>query len=1164
MKTILPFFLLFALLPVLSSHAASWQENRLTPLEKITVGPWDSFEATITKNGQQLFFTRNINQIPNIFQQKISENASQYLIGKEGDAKDPSLSPSGSHLLFTYYKNDAQGDICLLALETNITNCFTNDKTLDQAPFWIDENSIGYLQREIDSLEQSLVQYNLKNKKATTIHKGRISAPTASSNGKYLVFNERETSGQRSIIFFNLSNNTKSKLAELDIPGISGFMAFSLDNKYIYFNHYLSDTNQDQTINANDHSVVFRLSLNNWLNSKSKIFPQQLTSVEHNCKFPALSQTHVYLTCAFEGSLDIYRLPLEGSIKTTWDEKQLWQAHKSARSYEDRILILNTIRYKYPDKHIELIERLINNHLEINEHTAALYYIDQLINTAENKKRLDLVEFYQILKDLVFVISQKEQLPGGAITARFKNLVDEKRKALLLVAKERNNQLIVNAYLDYELNNKQKAFESLSEIDLSVSKIPFLHYIKHSLTEKILLESNTRKLLDYYPKVFNDQLLSHESRIYYAYQFLKVLNDELDNNQEKLVILNKYSSSSVKTSISPLFDAEILSMQLALSSDPKIQGENYRTLSKLMKANKADMHLAKAMHIRSISILGQAEQFKFMEQLSRHWLVVTNISNIEFYNVAEQYSVITLDKAYGQIAQDQLIYAYSTFYSAIRQTNDLEAHYQFLTLAAIPSLGKQKNVEDAYAVLKKQKLLGQHTKYVEALKLIMAFDKSGKKEADLLDKALVALSTMPNVGPSTAMRDLLSGYIYHIKLRMTKQGFDFNKSLYEKAHYHYMMALDFGRDNTRISATALQNLGWLHFEVRNYGISAEFFSKRIQIPFINIDDEIATRWAYNRSLFYNYQYLKVFNQAEYLLDIVKTTNVNYLPYLEKTAFYAVQAKEFEKAIKLYNQLLVQSKDISQVNLSKISLSLAYSYMKAGKTEESKKYFQQSLDLNQSLKPLAADENRMISFQPKRLELIALGLLANIEDDSKVKVEYLNKRIELLGQIIKNPKELTLDEAKVLTQITKHYNQLMQVHEKTGDINNLIKTANQGLESALSWAKQTGDAAGSIVYKTLINYMSLSISNPSITALKNNKNVKLYYESMKEILQKIPYKSDYDIYQLAKLEIFYHAYLQNKSELNKVLTDKNVISLQKSNFPVYEELKTYTSQLSALH
>jgi len=127
-------------------HAAAWEQNRLIPLSKITVGPWDNFESSVSAGDGKLYYTRDRIQIPRVYRQDLTSNRAEVFIGENGDAKDPVLGP-GSRMAFTYYRNDAQGDVCIIGLADKKIQCLTDNHAVDEAPFWIDADRLGYLSR---------------------------------------------------------------------------------------------------------------------------------------------------------------------------------------------------------------------------------------------------------------------------------------------------------------------------------------------------------------------------------------------------------------------------------------------------------------------------------------------------------------------------------------------------------------------------------------------------------------------------------------------------------------------------------------------------------------------------------------------------------------------------------------------------------------------------------------------------------------------------------------------------------------------------------------------------------------------------------------------------------------------------------------------------------
>ena len=1167
-RRLLPLIIVSTCATSTSAAEKSWQENRLIPLRKITVGPWDNFEATVTAEDQVIYFTRDRNQIPNIYRQDLQSTEMQVYIGAQGDAKQPVLNASG-RMAFTFYGNDAQGDVCLASPPSQEIDCITSNQTVDESPFWIDVDHLGYISRDTTEMLWSLVIYDLKTKQAEVIHQGAISAPVASPSGRYILFNQSSEAAFSTHIYDRQSGGLITPPG-FDLPGITGYFAFSKDEKFLYFNHYLNDTNFDQVINGNDNSVVFRVPFERWLKAKNVILPEQLTSVENNCKFPALSQNFLYVTCAFEGSLDIYRLPLGGSVPQHWTQKQINEAHLIARSYEERLLLLNTLRYRFQRDETHTLERLLSNHLQIGELSAADYYIRQLQARYRQMGDTTLVQFYQTLQQLVQVFSSKQTVPAGVVTARFQRLVSDTRQSIRDSKVSSRLIALMEAYLDYEVQDYDRALKSLDEVNLGDDMLPLERYLAFELYRRLLEGKDPARLLSYYPVMFNTSGFTLEIQLYYAFNYLKLLARSLPEATARSAVVTQQLEQVAQPKVADLLRTEVISLELSRSEDKSAQNAAFKQLTELLNNNMQNILVRKAMHTRAIQILGEAGQFKYMELLSRHWLLTTHVAEMEFVNVAEQFSIVTMDKAYGMMADGALADAYATFYSAILQTNDLEAHYQFITLGLSAALNRKENLERSYEQFRRQGILGQNEKYVKALRLLIETDSQAKDYNKALDEALALLQSMSVSGLSPAMRDLLLGYIYHQKFRASLQGYSYDQGLFQKANYHYMMALDLGRENSRITATVWENLGWLHFEVRQYALSADFFQRRAQMPFTDPESQVNTRWAFARALFYNNQYPDAWQQSGQALELARSINgLDLNPFLEKAAFYAMQAGKYPQAIELYDELF-SNNDLTALNKTKALLGQGYAFMQAGQADKAKAHFQSLLETSKQLGVIPTARGRLLAFQPQRLQLLAYGFLAQLSDDPQQRAEYRLQRIALLEKMTGHADRFAMDESGRLSFLAKDYQHLALAYEQSGELDKMADAMEQALKTAVDWKKQTKDDIGPVIYRTLVNYLSLGLSHPqtfaalSIKKLEDNSNAALKSFAAQT------YRSPTIVTQQAKLNILWEAYRSSilpqdrrsaeslAHHLEAIMNNPEIDQLKENRKSAYDELTALVS------
>jgi len=613
---------------------------------------------------------------------------------------------------------------------------------------------------------------------------------------------------------------------------------------------------------------------------------------------------------------------------------------------------------------------------------------------------------------------------------------------------------------------------------------------------------------------------SLETQLYYAFHALKLLSKlepDLAKRRQRVHTLQAASSIS---EVKKLFAVELASLDLAQAKQPLAQQQAFAKISQLLRESQKQPQLRKVQHIRAIQILAAAERYDFMELMSRSWLLLTHISEMEFINSRDQYATVMLAKGYGLMQQNDLNQAYNTFYSAIRQTDDLEAHYQLIELAAMPHLNKKENLQQVYQLLKKQNLLMVSAPYVEALQLILSLESGEKEEA----KALSLLQGMDHLSSTPAMQELLMGVIYHRQLRRSQQGYKFDQTLFQQAHHHYMMALDFGRDNRRINAVVWESLAHLHLDVRHYGLAAGFFQQRLSLPFLNREREANVRWFAARTLFYSNQPQEAQQQAEQAYRLAKqSATLQALPFLEKWAFYTLQAGSYAEAEKRYAELLIESDQLDLNNQIKARLAYAYALKKQQKKSQARVQYQHVLSLSKRLKPLPKGKRALLKTDALRYQLLAQGFLAQLSEPQEALV-YHRGRIKLWQQMQENPQEYAYSESSRLSFLCKDQQQLALALEQVGDLEAAFQAMNAALQSAALWSEENEDKTGAVIYRTLINRLSFALLHSDQVKQYQSAQLAELVEAALTGFEKAVYRSDLLVKKENQLRKLWSAYL----------------------------------------
>ena len=1095
-----------------------WRTNRILPLEKVTVGPTDNYQAVIDTNKDAIYYTRHQNLLSNLVKQDLKTGISSYLLAKDYDSKDPALAPDASQLALTLFRFDALGDVCLIPLATGKVNCLTKSGSREWQPFWVTNQTLGYLRKSINQTTTELVLHSLADNSQQVITQGQLSAPAASPDGQWLIYNREPTAKQQGGLFlYNLTEQKELGPIQLDLPGNSSFATFDSQQKFIYFSHYLNDTNNDQQIDAQDHSVLFRLPLKQALDTSKKHLPEQLTSVAQNCSFPALAKEKLYMTCAFEGSLDTYRMPVTGQIPAVWQVEDINLAHTQASSYEERLLLLNTLAYRHQQTSPAMLERLLSNHLALNELTAASYYVDQLAQAY--KTNTDLNEFFTNLGVLLQLQAKQRLQPQGMLTANYRQALLDEQQRLASQNNNLQNLALFKAWNHYLLKELPAAKRTLVQPNAN-NLHPLQVYLQLELATQLLADDPIA-LEKLFARALEINKISTEARLFYAFQWLKQLNNPQlalsPAQQEKR--LEKMAASSTDERVKILLLNEVDLLKLVAATEFDIERGYFTSISKRLNPAKEDAQLRRLAHLRAIQLTGLAEKYNFMELMSRHWLTHTAINDPGFAQTAEYYGSINLSRAYGSLQQQENLTALNSFYALVRQTSDPEAIYQLIYIGLQLDTNLKPRMELLLNQLMAEELIA-HNDAVASSTLELL--KNPNLPTERLEALATSLKAYQAKGLNRGAADLLTGSIYHRLLIASQKGYNHNSSYYQQAHYHYMLGLDLAWNNQRTQAAVLNNLGQLHLTVRNYGLASEFFAQRLQLPFITAEEQLLTLWQLAKSLYYSNRMPEASKQAELALALSQELGeVEQLAALEKAGFYALQAEDFVLASKHYQSLLETNK-LQGLNLTKANFSLAYLNYKLGQPAPAEAGFKQVLQQLPKLAATPFKSGNLPGFSPERLRLQSYGFLAQLANTPEEKLTWLEKRSQLLAGLKVQDLRYGFDEAGRISQLIQTQLQAALLLEKMNRPAQLAKLMQNNLNNLVAWQKNGGSLIGQPVLQSVYNYLVLATDHPA--AFKEEPQL------LAEFIQKIdkewvvePQTPAYNQAQQLKLELLEAGY-----------------------------------------
>jgi hypothetical protein len=1007
----------------------------LVSLKKITVGPEDQYQSAVSPDHKSIVFTHKADLIARLREQNLISGEVADLLPLDSDSTEPSFNSAGA-LAFVYYRFNARGDICSISqssingrksgepVKEKEIHCLARDAGSASAerlnPFWLSDREVGYLERSSRGGTSRVVATDVMSGASRVLVSGRVWSPSMTPGGHYLVYNELKSDGEnRGLVLKDLTGLVRKEI-HFRVPGMTGFPQLNPGESFIYFSHYLNDTNDDRIIDGSDNAVVLRVPVADILNAKdgAEVLPEQLTSVETSCSFPKPTSDRLFVTCGFEGSLDLYELPLSGVVPADWSIAVVQNAMQSSRSYQDRILLLNAmeVRFKTPSAAIEPV--LLTNHFLSDDTVAARYYLDR-IELGQNGAE---AHFSDLLRIYLQARERKKAQPSEEISREFSDEIAKFDRMASKTPGQPRMQNLVRGLMQTFLHRDGEGKSFLNRVSFKSAVIPSENYSLSLLERHFYLElarsvykmervQDRAALSSAYHITLLAPELNEQELIYYAVQFLQAVQLGEPSRLKRIELINAIKSG-LPANVALLFDGEIDTLKIIEAKDDPTKLKIYRDLDRLIIQSKGDYFLRRALYVRSILSFNEAAEFNYLGFIAENWLRYTDADDTELSYAREVVAEAAFDRAYQVFDQQKYAMAQGYFFGAVTYTDSLEAHGSYIK--TMVAKNDRKAIENVYKNLLAHKFIGDNMKFVEALLILIDGEVHSASDPTYVahfDAAIQKLNQMTESRESAA-RYLLLGYSYLGKLLRESSGLDFPAATFAEAHRSLMLAYDLGRDHDRIRASALVNLGVLHIRVRNFALASHFLMLRKNLGFVNLEEHKAFSWLYAEALYHSHQPALA---ADELAELGNTAQT--MPYAERAAFYSVSALRFKKANEIYKLVLKNLNPSDDLNLARVELSYGYSLFKNGDAQESIRVLNESMKHASRLKTLKIGNDRIFELNPLQLKLDALGFLSQ-EGDSQNRISALRAKIRLLDENAKSLEIPILTRAEARTQLAE--------------------------------------------------------------------------------------------------------------------------------------------------
>jgi hypothetical protein len=1028
--------LLASLLSLPCQALAAEKAQKLAQLEKITVGPYDNFQSAVSDDESVIYFTRSQNLSSQIMRYDMKSGKIRAMTTPDTDAKTPALSPNGKELAFTYFRRDAKGDICMLDGEDIL--CVTGPGAPEHSPFWVDNETLAFVRSNDTGTLAKLIFLTVKTKKTEDVLEGAIYNPNLAKDGRTLVYKGKGND----LVLYDIKTRKPIRTLSLQLAGATGPARFSADGKYIYFAQYMVDSNRDLRLDGRDAAAIFRIPVDG-----STRDPEQLTSLSQNCSYPFPAATVLYMTCAFEGALDVYRTALTGIVPTEWNADDLWEAHRAARSYSDRILILNHLHSRLrviQDR--ELMERTMSNFILWGEWMPATFYADKLSQGADD---------YKVHKILLETYANWEVLPRKENLGAFAQMIDRQRSQLQTLPNTAL-QKVALGYMELFANRSKDALARAQAIPSDDGLT--LYWLTQLI--KLTAGGNTELYRSALEKRLLNQDLTLETRLYYLSRWFEILKPGTDPTSAVDALKAKVEQNAV---IQDLLDHEKQLYRVATATTKEASRTEMRAIVERIKRLKDDYYGMRLLFNRGMIVLYQAKKSRDLATIMSLWLTYVKRDSKEYPFAIEALRQNSLDLAYSFYHSDnpqERPLASGAFMDSIRTSDDMESHYQY----ALMHFGTWSELESAYNSMQKDGLIrAESREFVELLRRILLNpDKVDK--GDLKDAA-EALEKMSDDHVGVGARYLFQGYIHHRLMLATEKDFTFDRDLADKAHRSYLFAIDAGWNNDRIKTAAYQNLGLLHSSIRNHSLAAEFFLRRNEMNYPSVEMKQAVLWLQAKALYRSYRFQEAWQSIE---EALKTQPKNLVAFQEKAAFYAWNAGKFEESAAHYAKVMAALGDKAKASLW---LSQGYVLGKLKRWNEAEQSLSRAVSLAKQEKT-GKGEGVNLVYQPAKVQFVALGLQAQLLQLPITKrMAALQERLAMFPGIIDKAKTFHFQGETLSAQRIKETQDLARWQLEAGQAREGLAT----LEQALKLTQEHGTSFGYLahtVFVSLKNFMIL--------------------------------------------------------------------------------------------
>ena len=892
------------------------EEGGLRTPTRLTVGMGDQFLGQLAPDGNTLIFVSNRDIATEIYVQDLETGRERRFFDEGADVTWPRVSPDGRHLLYISFRNHANGQLCVRELpEAEGRRCLEVETSALQAE-WLDASHIALVSR-------ATIQGGLHLSKVTVerelsvrpLLERNLTSPAISPDGRWLVYVPVERAVKEvgpgfaaraaphlGALRLNRPGAAPIPLA-LNLPGKTGQPVFARDGRSLYVVQFFTDSNADGVIDASDSGVLFRVPFDSSREDAAELAaassPDQLTSVAWNCEYPAPAAESLLATCSRNQSLDVYQLPLDGQVPSTWGVPRLNEELGMVGRRADQLLLYRQrlLHEARPKLRRLLLMRLSRLHLAFEDFDAAEFYARHM-STVDDPATTGLAEPLSILIAHRRAMKERER---GRMVDELSEAERQRMAALDPAAAPSPPSAVLRHVVRSELAEAAGDFTRARQ-ELETAQLT-------DTTPRGVLEAWFERADALYRKLDDREALVEAGRRLSTNKVFPA-DDQLDFARAAVRALYRGR---------PYAEADS-AMAQALATAPA--GSAYAFALELGRHVNAVHEERPPRPVRDALIAFYRQQ---KDPLRRHALVqeaVERAAGLGADGVLEALATVYVDdappgteerrraerlfrrtmmgRAYRRLGRQREDDARADFDLVTRRTGSLESAVESMRLRL--QAGVSPEVVEKEVTTTSASKARPLTHFVKAFLLARQLPElEGSAHAKAVEAAVKELrAAWPELKNQRAVHALY-GAIQHEDFLLRH-----DPAAAERANRHYLIALDLVRNNIRYRAMLLGALGLLHTQVGNFHIALGYLDQRDRFPYVDNAAGLAVSLARARALLHvgrEAESAKAADQALAMVDANPKLAGFATLTLDRAALYNLAAGRFERALALYDRAL---------------------------------------------------------------------------------------------------------------------------------------------------------------------------------------------------------------------------------------------------------------------